>query len=235
MATKLSEIEVTARTLLDEKTPKFWKSPELLGYANACIKDLWRSTVDLKQEHYLSVNPDEVNLPAAADHLTGVPINIHKVYLIEAKLNGSNETNEGLIFRPLDSNHDRFQMARSRDDIEPTNDTIYYSITSPGGPVGAPIIYCAPQVTSNVAIRFSYIPTLEPLAADDFVPIPGEADNAIVAWVVAYARSREREDRIPDPGWIQVYSTEKQNLLQSLGLRQVQEPEVVEAFFASYW
>ena len=66
-------------------------------------------------------------------------------------------------------------------------------------------------------------------------PIPGESDNAVVAWTVAYARAKEREDRSPDPNWLAVYATEKQHLLQSLGLRQLQEPEFADAMFMSYW
>jgi len=122
-----------------------------------------------------------------------------------------------------------------RSSVDPSNEVIYYSITSAGGPVNAPVIYCAPQVTSDVAIRFWYIPTLGDLVADDAVPIPGEADNALVTWTVAYARAKEREDRSPDPAWLAVYSAEKTNLLQSLGLRQYQEPSYVDAIFQEFW
>jgi hypothetical protein len=86
-----------------------------------------------------------------------------------------------------------------------------------------------------VSLRFVYVPTLATMTAASTVPIPGEADNALIAWTVAYARAKERDDRSPDPGWLTVYATEKQHLLQSLGLRQLQEPEYVKAMFEEYW
>lgn len=128
-------------------------------------------------------------------------------------------------------------MARSMDAIDPSNATIYYAIHSAGAPVGAPTIRIAPQVTSAVGLRFCYIPTFATadLESGDNVPIPGEADNALVAWTVAYARAKEREDRAPDAGWLAVYATEKQHLLQSLGLRQYQENTFADAMFEEYW
>ena len=57
----------------------------------------------------------------------------------------------------------------------------------------------------------------------------------MVAWTVAFARAKEREDLSPDPGWLAIYSTEKQHLLQSLGLRQYHEPSYVNAIFEEYW
>jgi hypothetical protein len=79
------------------------------------------------------------------------------------------------------------------------------------------------------------VPTLGDLTTNDFVPIPGEADNALVAWTVAFAHAKEREDRAPDANWLSIFSTEKQHLLQSLGLRQYQEPQYVQAQFEDYW
>ena len=235
MSTTLAAIEAIARKRLDELSPKFWKSLELQEIVISGIKDLWRDIVDLKQEHYLTNNVTDVSLAANAKQLSGLPDDIHKVYLIEPLDTSANSTNNGLIFQPRDYNHKDAQLARSRDAIDPKSDTIYYSITSQGGPVGAPTIYCAPQVTSAVSLNFCYVPTLGPLASEDVVPIPGEADNALVAWTVAFARAKEREDRSPDPAWLAVYATEKAHLLQSLGLRQYHEAEYVDAIFQDYW
>lgn len=235
MATQVSTIETNARLRLVEPNPRFWSSAELVEIIAAGIRDLWRATVDLKQEYYLTVNETDVVLESGADTLSGVPLNVHKVYLIEPLDNQQNESNAGLIFRPLDYNHKTFQGARALSSVDPSNATIYYSVTSEGAPVNAPTIRVAPTVSADVALRFAYVPTIGNITSNSIVPIPGEADNALVAWTVAYARAKEREDRAPDPHWLTVYSGEKANLLASLGVRQVQEPMFVDAMFEEYW
>lgn len=233
--TKISDIETLARQRLVEEVPRFWTSSELVNIIIAGIKDLWRDIADLKQEHFLKINDTDVSFVAEDTVLTGVPNDVHKIYMIEARDLTTTSVNVGIQFKPLDYNHKNFQLARSRSSIDPANDTIYYSITAAGAPVGAPVIYCAPKVNSTVPIRFAYVPSLAPLASDDFVPIPGECDNALIAWCVSYARAKEREDRSPDPGWLAVYQTEKTHLLESLGLRQYQEPVFTDAIFEEYW
>lgn len=235
MSSTLKDIETLARQQLNELVPRYWSSAELTGHIRAGIKDLWRDIVDLKQEHFLTVNNTEVSYPASQSELAGVPLDVHKVYLIEPVDVTTDSANVGLIFAPRAYNDGYFQMARGRDAIDPTNDTVYYEITSQGGPVNAPVIRCAPQVTSAVSLSFCYVPTLGVLNSDDIVPIPGEADNALMAWTLAYARAKERDDRAPDPAWLTVYSTDKQHLLQSLGLRQYQDPQYVSAQFEDYW
>ena len=199
------------------------------------IRDLWRDIADLKQEHYVITDTSNVSLPAKSSLLLGVPNNVHKVYMIEPRDLTANGTNHGLTFTPLNFNHLTFQLARSQDAIDPTNDVVYYAIHKQGAPVNAPDIVVAPQVNSAVNIAFTYIPTLGVLSSSDNVPIPGEADNALIAWTVAFARAKEREDRTPDEGWLAIYATEKQHLLQSLGLRQYQEPSYVDAIWEKYW
>jgi len=233
MPTKISNIESLARLHLNEATPRFWSSAELTSIITSGIKDLWRDIADLKQEHFLS--DAAVTLPANSDALIGVPIDVHKVYLITPASLSETSSNKGLIFKPLDFNHDTFQAARTRAAIDPANDIIYYAITAKGGPVEAPIIRTAPQVTSDVSITLTYVPTLGDFTTNSTVPIPGEADNALVAWCVAYARAKESEDRSPDSNWMSIYATEKSHLLQSLGLRQYQEPSYAEAVFAHHW
>lgn len=235
MPSTIASIEATARLRLIEPQPNFWSSAELVSICISGIKDLWRDTVDLKQEHYLTVDDKNVTLPANATTMSGVPTDVHKVYLIEPRDLTSNSVNVGLQFRPADYNHVVSQAARSTNPIDPTNATVYYSITGQGAPVNAPVIYTSPKVTSPVNITFSYVPTLGPLTAASIVPIPGEADNALVAWTVAFAMAKEKEDRSPDPAWISVYATEKAHLLQSLGLREYQEPSFVDAMWEQYW
>ena len=132
---------------------------------------------------------------------------------------------------------DALRLAQQAQTIDPTNANIYYAITGIGAPVAAPTIHIAPTVNSAVAIRFVYIPTLavSGYTVSSTVPIPGEADNALIAWTIAYARAKERDDQSPDPGWIAIYATEKQNLLQSSGQRQLQEPSFAKAMFEEYW
>ncbi len=238
MATQISEIEVQVREKLEELSPRHWTSPELTKIIVNGIKDLWRSIVDLKGEHYLVVNTTDVTLQANSESLQGVPRDVHKIYLIEPAdiTTDSQSSGRFLVFRPIDYNHQYFIGARSMDAVDATSSqTIFYSITGLGGPAQAPTIYVAPAINASVALRFSYVPTLPPLDSSSVVPIPGEADNALIAWCVAYARAKETEDRAPDAAWLSIYSNEKQNLLQSLGLRQYQEEQVANAFFEYYW
>ncbi len=241
MPTIISHIETLVRqTPLIELSPRFWSSQELTDIIIAGIKDLWRDIVDLKQEHYLTINPSDgtpgdVYLAANSSTLSGVPSDVHKIFIIEALDQSNSSPNTGLQFHPLSYNHLYFQSARSLAPIDPASDTIYYAITGQGSPVGPPLIYCAPQVTSRVNLRFAYVPTLGPMTTNSPVPIPGEADNALLAWTVAFARAKERDDRSPDPNWLAVYSTEKLHLLESLGLRQYAEPTYVDAQYEDYW
>src|SRR3990167_153536 len=240
MSTLLSTLETSARLHLNEATASFWSSAELVDIANQGYRDLWRDIVDLKQEHFLTNDAANVSLAADTATLTGVPTNVHKVYLIEPRDVSSTSSNRNLHFQPLEYNHARFSGSRSSANIDPQNGVIYYSITGAGAPTddsGATttVIYVAPKVTSAVTLRFVYVPTLALRTAAQSNPIPGESDNAIIAWIVAFARAKEREDRSPDPAWLAIYATEKQHLLQSLGLRQYHEPTVVDGLFDPYW
>jgi len=242
--TLLSSIETQARDHLIESTATFWTSAEIIRHVNNGIKDMWRSIVDLKQEYFLVIDTTNVSLAADTSTLTGVPDGIHKVYLIEPRDVSSDSDNKNLHFDPVDYNHPRARAARTQDAVSPSNNLLYYSIVGAGGPIdydsGIPAgvnisIYVQPQVSTAVNLSLSYVPVLPTFTASEEHPIPGEADQALIAWTVAYARAKEREDRMPDPGWLQIYNTEKQNILQSLGVRQVQEPTIVDAFFESYW
>lgn len=235
MSVLISDIETLARQRLVEATPRYWSSQELTDIIIAGIRDLWRSIVDLKQEHFLTYDTTHVTYDPDSLVLTGVPSDVYKVYMIEALDLTSTSVNVGIQFKPKDYNHNDFQLARSRGAIDPANDTFYYSISSAGAPVGSPVIRVAPKTTSQVLINFCYVPTLAAMTSSSSVPIPGECTNALVAWCVAYARAKENEERNPDPGWLSIYSTEKQNVLEGLGLRQYQEPLYVDALWQEYW
>lgn len=238
MPTQISAIETQVRERLEELTPRHWTSAELTKIIAHGIRDLWREIVNLKGEHFFVVDALNVIAPADSDTLQGVPNDVHKIYLIAPRNNSATSTSDGryLQFQPRDYNSKDFlaAMAETTADAGDSH-VIYYAITGMGGPVSAPTVYIAPRLSADVDLRFAYIPVLGPLESDNFVPIPGEADNALVAWGVAYARAKEREERTPDPEWLSIYGTEKQNLVNSLGLRQYQEAQVASAFFQDYW
>lgn len=235
MATLVSTIETKARLRLNEPTARFWSSNEIVGIINAGIYDLWRDVVQLKQEHFLTIDTTNVSLSADSSTLTGVPSDVHKIYLITPRDVSWDSANKGLKFEPADYNSDKFQGALQRDAIEASNDCVYYAVIGAGGPVGAATVYVAPQVSSDVDISFCYIPTLGTYTSASTIPVPGECDNALVAWTVAYARAKEREDLAPDPSWLALYYKEKDHVLQSLGVRNVQEPTYVDALFEAEW
>jgi len=236
MSTTIAAIRPVTRTRLIEPAANFWSDAELDAIAILGCRDLWRDIVNLKQEHYCVIKNDgSVTLPPNSSVIAGLPPDIHKVYMIEPINGGENQANTGLEFSPLPYNDRLFQFARSHPAIDPINDTIYWALRGQGSPSDGTIIDVAPQVTSVVPISFTYIPTLGQMNADSPIPIPGEADNAIIAWTVAYARAKEREDRQPDPGWLAIYATEKGHLLESLGVRQYQEPSYAQAVFMDYW
>ena len=234
MATLVSAIETAVRFRLEEPVAKFWSSAELVDIIAAGIRDLWRDVADLKEEHFITISTS-VTQAASTATLSSVPTDVHKIVTIAPLDASEGATNQGLIYRPVSYNSDAFQGALSMDAIEPSNNTVYYAITGQGAPVGAPTIRVAPQTTSAVSLSFAYVPTLGTISSATTVPIPGEADNALIAWTVAFARGKEREDRAPDPNWLSVYATEKAHLLQSLGLRQYQEPTFVDPVFDAYW
>lgn len=236
MASTISEIEVQVRlNPLLETAASFWTSAELTQIIIRGIKDIWRDAVDLKQEHYLTINDTDVYLPADSWTLAGIPNDVHKVYLIEPRDLSSTGTTAKTTFTPKEYNSVDFQTARGRSTVDPDSTDFFYAIMGQGSPAGLTEIRIAPKSSSAVNLSFSYYYTLPPLVSGSVVPIPGEADNALIAWTGAFARAKERESRGPDPEWLAIYATEKQHLLQSLGLRQVQEPQHVDMVFKEYW
>lgn len=235
MATLISEIETKVRLRLDEVTPRFWSSAEIVAIIIAGIKDLWRGISNLRQEHFLTIDTTNVSLVAGDTSLTGVPSDVHKVYMIEPLDGTTDSANFSLMFRPLDYNHPDFIAARCADAIDPVANTIYYAVIAAGSPVGSPTVKVAPATTADVDIAFAYIPTISSaLTSASDVPIPGDVDNALIAWTVAYARAKERDDRAPDPSWLATYMTEKARIEGSLGTRQEQELVVADALFEDY-
>lgn len=234
MATVISSLIPTVRLHLVEPTARFWSDAELTALAILGIKDLWKAIADLKQNHFITLN-NSVTLQPNSNQLSGVPSDVHKIIMIEPVDLNTNGPNVGLLFKPLPYQDDIFQQARGVDPIDPRNDTIFYAVHAAGGPVGSPIIQVAPQVTSTVQCSLVYVPVLGPLDGTMTNPIPGESDQAVIAYTVAYARAKESENRAPDPGWLSLYGQEKSMLLEALGVREYQELPTVRAIWQEYW
>lgn len=239
MATLLSAIETQARRHLIETTANFWSSAELIDIANNGITDLWGAILDLYQEHYLTIDTTNVTYTAEAEVLGAIPSDVFRVFLIEPKDSTQLGAYRLLQFVPRDYNSPDFRAARALPSVNPLQEqTIFYALSGAGAPVGAPTVLIAPKLSVNLpagSIRFAYNQAIPAKVAGDANPIPGGSDQALINWIVAYARAKEREDRSPDPNWITAYATEKQNILTRLTPRQTQEPEIVEPIFGSLW
>lgn len=216
------------------KSSKFWTDAEIFQYALKGTTDLWKAVIDLHHEHFLTLNETDVSLQSGVNQLTGVPIDTFRVYLIES----TTPTVTGCQFIPRAVNNRDFMAARAQGKQAPVTPAlgtvVYYCLTGAGAPNNAPVIVTAPALSAAVTLNFWYVPILgisQYQIGNATNPIPGESDQAIIAWIIAYMRGKEREDRSPDPAWLAVYATEKSNLLTSLTPRQEQDPEYVESIF----
>ena len=220
------------------KTDKFWSDDELLDIARRGTTDLWAALIDLHEEHFLTNDATNVSLAASTSTLTGVPSDCFRIYLIEPRDITSAGTARDVAFVPRDYNHAEFINARAMGDQTPAGGlNIFYAMSGAGAPNAAPTVTVAPTLASAIDLRFVYIPVLgiHNYTTSSNNPIPGESDHAVIAWIVAYARAKEKEDKLPDAGWLAVYATEKQSLMMRMTPRQEQEPIVVDGLFDSYW
>lgn len=235
MATTISTLISTARLHLNETTAAFWTDAELLTHATDGIKDLWKAIIDLKQGHFLTIDETNVSMPANSNVLTGVPADTFRVELIEPRdLTDANSV-RNITFEARPINHPDFSAARGLGVQTPSQQTIYFTVFNAGSPVGTPSIEVAPQISSAALLRLVYTPTIGTLTVNSTNPIPGESDHAVVCWIVAHARAKERERLDPDPEWMAFYSTDKTYLLAALSPRQTQDVQTVDALFESWW
>lgn len=234
MATTVTTLLGIIRRHLNETTASFWTDAELIALMNRGMRDLRRAINDNYQNYFLTVDDAACSIAASSGLVTGTPADVGIIRGLEARV-PSNFPN--LTFRPKDWNHPDFASARALGPQDPTQlGVIWWAATGAGAPVAAPVIRIAPMVSAAIPLTLSYVPSMaEITSAADPNPIPGESDQALIAWTVAYARAKEREDRMPDDGWLQVYSAEKVNILSSLTPRQTEEEEVAEALFESLW
>lgn len=238
MATTIQTvIDSLVRPTLNELaqiTDGFWTDAQLMAWMQAGAKDLWRAINDLQnQDYFLTIDTTNVTQASGLSQLSGVPADVGIVRGIEPV---DMDAYPSLFYETQPYNSVKFQRSRRRGTVEPGSaGTINYAVTGAGGPVAAPIIRVAPILSATVALRVSYAPTLAALTLVGSNPIPGESDNALAAWTIAYALGKESEDRIPDAGWLSIYGNEKQNLLVSLTPRADEDDTVAEALFEDEW
>ncbi len=235
MATLLSTIITNARVKLLETSAVFWTDAELLVDAIDGVRDLWKAVLALDEGHFFTQDVTNVSLAASTSTLTGVPADLFRVELIEPRDLTSTAAVQDLTFEPRALNHPDFSGARSLGSVDPNGRIIYFAVLGAGSPIAAPTIEIAPKISAAVNLRLTYTAGLAALTASSNNPIPGESDHALMAWIIAHARAKERDDRSPDPEWLAMYAADKAHILGALTPRQTQEPEVAEAFFEAYW
>lgn len=230
-----SIISDTRATNLIESSARFWADTELAAILKEGCKDLWKEIVDLYEHHFFTLDESNVSIAAGAKVLTGVPTDLYRLVSIEPRVLGDTSPNPGLVFVPRPWNHPDFVRARAQSPVQPNNRQICFTPTNAGPPIGAPTIRIAPALTDAVLLTLGYNYSLPALDVNSSNPIPGESDNALKAWLTAYAKAKDRDDSAPDPEWLAIYGTEKVNLKMKLAMRQVVEPEIAEAFFQEAW
>mgnify|MGYP001561258489 CR=1 FL=1 len=231
MATTLQVLIDQARLTLLETTASFWTDAELLGHGNKAIKDLWKGVIDLFHDHFATIDITTMSIAADTATITGVPADLFRVLMIQPRTLGSSSSNPGLIFKPRTLTHPDFVQASAYRSVPPRDTVIYYAVVNAGAPVAAPAIRIAPKVSSAVLLEVQYVPVLADLALAGNNPIPGESDKAVIAYIIAFARAKEREDRAPDPEHLSIYATEKRNLMTVLTPRSDQEPDMVQGMW----
>ena len=224
------------RIPLRETQPRFWTDDELFDHLYSGCKILWKAILDLHGDHFLTIDETNVTLPSSSSTLSGVPNDCFRITLIEPKDLSSTSSTRGLRFFPKQFNSKEMQYARSLASQDIGTDTlVYYTLLNEGAPVNAPTVRVAPQVNSTVQLRFCYYRTLPAQTKDMTNPIPGESDEALIAYAAAWALAKRPENNgTPDPGLLSVFATEKTGILTACTPRQEQEPEVVEDLFGQW-
>lgn len=214
----------------------FWTEDDLHTILCDGARDLWRAIIDLHRNHFAVIDTTNMSYAADATEITGVPDDCFRILSIEPRDLTDSGSFRNTVFRPRPMQSAAFQAKRAQSTASyPGISEFLYDLINAGSPVDAPSIVVAPRTSSAIPLRVNYVRTLGTLLETDSNPIPGESDNALVAWCVAYARSSERDDRMPDPAWLAIYATDKQGLLTALTPRQEQEPEVIEDLFGGAW
>ena len=233
MATTFTALIGRVRTNLIEATASFWTDAMILSELNDGMWDLQKAINALYQDYYFTSDVTNVSIAANGTTVTGVPSDVMVVRGLEPRV-PTNFPYLEFVFKPYNS--PAFMQARGLTAQDPTQlSQMLVAITGAAGPVAAATIHVAPAPTTAIPLRLTYIPNIATKVGADNNPIPGQSDKALVCYATAYARSRIREDQSPDPDWLALYATEKQNLLTALAPRQEQDDQVAEALFQDYW
>jgi len=231
MATPLTTILTAVRVNLQESTAKLWTDAEIVVHLNAGIKDLWRA-LNTQYQNFFFTTAVDVTYVASAETLSNVPVGVSTILGLEL---ADPTLYPGIIFVYKDYNSDEFISARAAADQDPaSSDRVYFCATGAGAPTGAPTIYMAPQLSADLTLRLSYIPVVGTLVAANNNPVPGESDRALECYATAFARAKIRDSGAPDPEWLALYATEKQNILVAVAPRQEVTDQIAESVFGEY-
>lgn len=225
-----TEILGAVRVNLIETTANFWTDAELLVHVNRGVRDLWRAISNQQQDYFFTTSPAPT-LAASGTTVTGVPSDVSIVIGLEPLLQSSYPS---MNFFPKRYTHPDMIAARGLDALDPASaEKMFYAITGAGGPVAAPTIYVAPKLTTAIGIRLTYVPTIPVLVGATTNPIPGESDQALIAWTTAHALGKQTNQQ-PDASWLAIYKAEKDNILLFVAPRQQDEPDVADAMFEGW-
>jgi|ERR1035437_3716186 hypothetical protein len=218
--------------LTGDNADEFWTDAELLGILKRGVSDLWRAVNDNYQNYFLTVDATHVSIAVGTDLLSGVPADVAIIRAIKPRVPSAYPY---LKFEFRNVDHKDFIAAETQGTIDSGQARlVFFYISQAGAPIAAPEVHIAPMLSAAVPLALVYVQTLGTFTASSVNPVPGESDQALISWGVAWARAKEREDRSPDPAMIQMYATEKQNILVSLTPRQTQDEEVAEALFEGF-
>jgi len=232
VATTIASIISQARGYMleaSEVVNGMWTDAELTLIVGNGIKDLYRGMKDTYQNFFFTLDESNVSMPANSFVLTGVPADVFIVLGLEPRDLASYEH---ILFERRAFTDRLFRGARAESSrtLATSRDTcvIYYDEAGAGAPVSAPTIYVAPKLSAALPLRLIYVPTLT-LGANN--PIPGESDQALINWTVAYGLAKVKDDQKPDENWIELYKTEKISVIIGASPRDESDVERVEDFF----
>lgn len=233
MATTFTTLISRVRTnLVSSASDTFWTDAMIMAELNDGMWDLQKAINALYQDYYFTTTPSTVTIAANGTTLTGWPADVMVVRGLEPATPASYPFLE-FVFKPYTS--PEFMAARRLSAQDPTQIArMLVAITGAAGPVAAGTVYVAPAPSVAMTLRLTYIPTIAAKVAADNNPIPGQSDKALIAYATAYLRARIREDQGPDPDWLSIYATEKQNLMVALAPRQEQDDQVAEGLFEGF-
>lgn len=235
MPTLLSVIETEVRDALlaPSATDLFWSSAQLFRVLNKGIKDLHAAICQLNQSHFRTIDLTNVSQASGGTQLTGVPANVLIVHRIRPRVLADRPN---LIYVKRSYTSSDFENALAAGTVAAdSGGVVYYDVQDAGAPVAAPVILVAPALNSTVPLALVYAHTLADLTSSDANPIPGDSDDALVAWCVAHLMPREKESNEPDAGWLKKYATEKTKILVNLQPRDDSEPRFADAVFEDEW